>query len=606
MSIFRQFARPSRSLYNNVFHCIVIFTRQTRVQLMKILLLHPRDRAEDGPWQHTHWDWIVDLGWAGHCTYIELAERLGCEFLSIRNILDHRQHLSSLRDLWKPGLGRLVDDENIDWWDAFFPLPYAQIEEILLVSSLAQHIPNDAEIVATRSHLLVRALSQLLGREIRPYTAERNSRFTRYRKAAATFRPAQIMDIALDKWDADYRFRRHTSPAAPTLTESAVLLPSSYVNVSRAQVDYARMLPQQRFLLVVTRRNGGLLNLPANVKLRALASYAPKPFLAATEKEYARLMDAWRTLQPKLSEASSALNLANKLNVFHSFPAFLQKGLRIRDAWRAVLSREPIQSVLSGDENNAFTRLPTLLARTRGIHTVVCEHGALNMGFALRPAVSEICLARGEMGRDYWKEFCNVQHSRMLVGSSTAQPNPRTPGQKQDWIVFFSEEYELSSGRTEDFYRQLLPKLVSLANNTGRKVVIKLHPFESLRERTRFVNQVLPVDLIRLVELRDGPLTPDLIDRAWFTLTVESSVAVESTLKGVPCFLCHWFDSSWYEYGIQFAKFSAGHILNSPEEILDIPKRLKNCEITPAIRQRLATQIRPEELQAILSGTFVS
>jgi hypothetical protein len=32
-------------------------------------------------------------------------------------------------------------------------------------------------------------------------------------------------------------------------------------------------------------------------------------------------------------------------------------------------------------------------------------------------------------------------------------------------------------------------------------------------------------------------------------LTVESSLAVESTLDGVPNFLCSWFESSWYGYG---------------------------------------------------------
>ena len=89
---------------------------------MKILLLHPKDRVEDGPWRDTHWDWIVDLGWAGHCAYTKLADRLHCKASSIRNIPDHQLHLSRLREPWKLGFGKLVDEEGVDWWDVFFPI----------------------------------------------------------------------------------------------------------------------------------------------------------------------------------------------------------------------------------------------------------------------------------------------------------------------------------------------------------------------------------------------------------------------------------------------------------------------------------------------------
>jgi len=572
---------------------------------MKILLLHPNDRVEDGPWQNIRWDWIVDLGWAGQAAYVQWAERFRCKAFSIRNVIDHKQYLSNLRELWKLDLGKWLDDEGVDWWDVFFPVLCSRIEEILPVSTLAGQIPPNAELAATRSHLLVQALSKLLHRDIKTFTTVRNGFLARYGKVASTFHPLQIMEIAGDKWDLDYRFRRYISPTPKPSTQTSILLPSSYINVSRAEVAYARMLPQQHFLLVTTRRNGGLVDLPANVELRSLASYASAPFLPATEKEHDHLVDGWRESQPKFSEITDTFNLANELGLFDGFPAFLKKGLRVRDAWRSVLSREPIRAVLSGDENNALTRLPTLLARSRGIHTVVCEHGALNVGFALRPPVSAISLAQGEMGRDYWREFCGVRHGQIITGGAAVQSAPRPQSNQRDWIVLFSEAYEANFGRTEDFYAEILPQLCLLANQTGRKVVIKLHPFESLRARTRIVRKSLPRDLQPLVELREGPLTPDFFDRAWFSLTVESSVAVECTLKGIPCFLCHWFDGSWYEYGAQFGKFSAGRILNSPEDISKIPELLEGFEIDPVVQQRLATQIRPEHLQAVLSGSLL-
>jgi hypothetical protein len=573
---------------------------------MKIFLLHPNDHAESGPWQSTHWDWIVDLGWAGQPAYADLANRLRCKTSSIRNILDHKNHLLRLQGLWKPGLGTLVDDAGVDWWDLFFPLPYTGFEEGMLAACLAEQIPCNAEVAASRPHFIVHALSKLLGREVKTFAPENNSLLTRYARAASTFRPRQILEIALDKWDTDYRLRRHISPLAKPSTEPVVLLPSSYVNVSRSQVAYARMLPQQRFLLVVTRHNGSLVDLPANVELRSLASYAPQPFLPATEREYIHLLESWRKLQPQLSENSRALALTIKLGVFNGFPAFLKNGLRIRDAWQSVLSREPVQAVLSGDENNPLTRLPTLLARAKAIQTVVCEHGALNLGFALRPPVSAICLVQGEMSHDYMTTFCGLQHDHILIGAAAAKKVPLESKEKRDRIVYFSTAYEELSGRTERFYLEILPELCSLASKTGRRVIIKLHPFESLRERKRMVARLLSPGHQSLIELREGSPTPDLFDRAWFSLTVDSSVAVECTLQAVPCFMCRWLDVSWYEYGTQFAKFSAGRILHAPEEIAGIPNLLQNFDAGSAITERLVTPIRPDDLKAILSGPLPS
>jgi len=84
---------------------------------------------------------------------------------------------------------------------------------------------------------------------------------------------------------------------------------------------------------------------------------------------------------------------------------------------------------------------------------------------------------------------------------------------------------------------------------------------------------------------------------------VESSVAVESTLNGVPCFLCSWFDASWYDYGKQFAKYSAGYPLDSPQRIREIPQLLEQLQITEATRRGLQTSITPDHLESVLSET---
>lgn len=580
---------------------------------MKILLVHPDDSVEVGEWAGTRWDLAVDLGWSGRHAYSRQTERLGFRVFSIYDLLDHEQHRCRMREILALGLDQLLDSESVDWWDLFSAYAYPQLEQLMLLSALAEQIPEDAEIFATSPHLTLRALSLLLSREIKSFslgyqTSDRRAGFRarsrRYLKAAFALRPSQLTEIAFDKWDTDYRLRRHFAYPPKTSSTPAILLPSAYANVSRAQVAYARMLPHRRFLLVVTRRNGRLEELPGNVELRSLASYAPRS-LPSTGQERVQLLARWQEMQKDLFDSNQVLGLARKLDVFDGFENILKPALRVRDAWREVFVREPITTVLSADENNPFTRLPIMLARSRKLRTVFCDHGALNMSFGIRRASSDTYLLKGDMARDYAVGWCGLSPSKIVVGgpSEAHTSSPSSNRTERDWIVFYSEAYELSSARTQIFYAELLPELCLLARRMNRKVIIKLHPFESLRMRKVLVDRVLSTEQRSLVDIREGPMTPDLFQRAWFSLTVESSVAVESTANGVPCFLCSWFDASWYDYSKQYAKYFAGYPLDSPLRIREIPQLLEQFQVTEATRRGLQTPISPEDLESVLSGT---
>ncbi len=574
---------------------------------MKILLVHPDDSIDVGVWARTQWDLAIDLGWSGRHAYSQEAERLGFRVFSIYDFLDHAQHLAKMRGLLAFGLGQLLDSESVDWWDVFSVMPYARIEQLMLVSAIAQELPAGSEIFATSPHLTSTVLSRLLKREIKSFSPERRTglraRFRRYLKAGVALRPAQLTEIAFDKWDTDYNVRRRFVRSPKMSSSPAILLPSAYANVTRAQLGYAKMLPHRRFLLVVTRRNGRLRNLPANIEVRSLASYAP-PLLPATAAERHHLLGRWQDMQISGFESDPVFRLARELGVLDDFPAFLKSGLRVRDAWREVLARESITGVLSGDEYNPYTRLPILLAGLKKLHTVFCDHGALNMSLGIRRPASDTYLVKGEMARDYNVEWCGLPADKILVGGPAApasQLPPPNPS-RRDWIVFYSEAYELSFGRTRTLYEELLPELCSLARNTNRRVIVKLHPFESWRLRKGLINNILSAADRALVEICEGPMTPDLFKRAWCSFTVESSVAVESTIHGVPCFLLSWFDASWYDYGKQYAKYSAGYPLDSPWRIRDTPQMLEQLQVTEAARQRLQTPITPEHLEAVIRG----
>jgi hypothetical protein len=343
--------------------------------------------------------------------------------------------------------------------------------------------------------------------------------------------------------------------------------------------------------------------LPLNVQVRSLASYAPRSASAATEHEIQTLQRAWA--ESKVAEANAELQLAGRLGAFHGFSKFLATGLKVRDAWSAVLQKERIASVVSADENNPFTRLPILLAHRRGIPTIYTEHGALNFNLGLRVPVSDCYLASGEMMKDYWLRHCRLPVEKIELGvpMDAQVGESQTSRGKRDLIVFFSSDYEAAGCRAEGFYREILPPLCSLAQQNDCRVVLKLHPFESIAGRRRLVEKILTGEQRAYLELRGGPLTSELLDRAWIAVTVESSAAVECALAAIPTFLCAWLDASWWEYGKQFACFSVAQPLLSPNEIVDIPQRMQSQEKMLPEKQALAVPMTVDRLEEMIGFT---
>jgi hypothetical protein len=62
------------------------------------------------------------------------------------------------------------------------------------------------------------------------------------------------------------------------------------------------------------------------------------------------------------------------------------------------------------------------------------------------------------------------------------------------------------------------------------------------------------------------------LTHSWFGIGVDSSVAVECALAGVPYFLCGWLDHSGFAYGKQLARYSVGRMLHTASQIAAIPE----------------------------------
>ena len=572
---------------------------------MKILLIHPGDSPCPGPWVGQKWDLIVDLGKSSAFTRAKWQERLNLPILQLDSLRGGTQDFDSIRELLRAGRNHLVDDLGLDWWDLISVFIYAELEEAVLLGRLAGQLDATAELYSTGPGWPASGVALLLKLPLHTFPGtHRPSRFHHYSDVLRRFSFDQLAQIFLDKYDARYRWRTRFAPRRRSRREPFVLMPSAYTNVSRMGVAYAGMLPEQSFLVVATRRSGTHFDSLPNVACATLAAYAGGP---EPQAEYLGILGKWENLKERLALVPE-MDLLLRAGLLEKFPNHFRDALAVRNAWRNVLSQEQIVAVMCGDDSNPFTRLPVLLARQKGIPTLDFHHGALDGRFLMKDLSSDLYLAKGEMERDYLLRICGLPAERVVVAGPARSRTIPTQERAQDeksQILFFSEPYESAGWRTEEIYKEILPQLARLAHEFGRKLVVKLHPFESRHQRMALIAKVLSPAEAAMVHVVEGPFAPELVAKAWFALTVESTTVIDCSLLGVPCFLCEWLTSSPYGYTSQYARFGVGRILQSREQLNDIPRVMTDSAI-PLSPDCLLKPMNPEWLRQIIAAGAAS
>jgi len=250
-----------------------------------------------------------------------------------------------------------------------------------------------------------------------------------------------------------------------------------------------------------------------------------------------------------------------------------------------------------------------LLARKYGVPAVACHHGALDAQRIFKENAADVVLAKGKMEHDYLVRVCRVPAAEVVVGaparSAEGGPEkPRAAAGGAPFITFFSEPYESFSGRGEEFYRDVVPPLADLAREAGRRLIVKLHPAESQRERERMINRILSPNQRQAVSVVTGPTTAELLNQTWFGITVLSTVASECAVAGVPCFLCRWLEFTHYGYLDQFLRFGAGYGLKAPSEIQNIPRTLAAYSADRDVAAAVWQPIDPVRLGELLSAQW--
>ena len=567
---------------------------------MKVLLLHPEDELRQRYLNH-HWDLIVDLGRAPASTYDRWRERADCRVTSLYDMAEEIEDLYCIKQLLHLGMGAMVDRRGIDWWDLLSLEIQSDIHQLILINRLSKELGSGCQLYSSRSSPLAVALGARNG--TRPTILSGGleaalRRVRHYHEVLSGLDPAQVAQVLEDKLDGKHSLRRHFARRRSISGRPLVLLPSAYSNVSRTALAYAALLPHRQFLLVINRTSAKPTSLPANVELASLTSYCGTP----DRKEMKSLLDSWRTLRRQLTACSEEFRLADAAGTLERIPKLLDWGIVLRDAWIRVFEGEDIVACLSADDSNAPSSIPLLLAKLRGVPALACHHGALNYHMALKTNHADSYLVKDEMERDYLRHIARVPAQKIIVGKPKHPDSCRSEFPRGDapWMAFFTEPYHAFSWRADEIYADLLPRLRTLAQDCGLKLVLKLHPFESVKEQRRTLRRCLGPKA-REVGIISGPPPSELWRNTRFALTVQSSVALECAALGIPVFLLSWLRDHYSGYVRQYARFGIGHILDSPEQISAIP-RLLATRNPGADRNAPWTALDSEEFERLISG----
>lgn len=572
---------------------------------MKVLLLHPEDMLPP-PAPDQRWDLVVDFGRSPAAIYGAWSRQTGCRVLSLSALVEEVSDLYREKELLQLGLGAMVDEHGLDWWDVVSMMIEQPLRTCILLPRLASFLAAGVDLYASRSDPWFEALRALLGVRLSflPQARGRAARrLAHYRAALRALDAATIAQVLQDKFDREHRLRRRLIRRKPSSGRPVVLLPSAYINVSRTEAAYARLLPEQEFLLAVARRSARLSPLPANVRMISLDPY----FGPIHEKELQQMLEAWVGLSRRLMDSAPEFAAAEAGGVLAQIPGYLRWCMAVRDAWLRLFQAETITACLSADEGNPYSRIPLILARHEGIPALACHHGIFEMRLAIKPLQADFFLAKGEIERDYAVRIGRVAPEKIVLGGPESCEVPAVHSEAaasaRRWLVFFTEPYAADGWRMEELYRDLLPHLTALTAAAGWQLVFKLHPFENVPGQWRLLRRCLPPSQLKGIQVMGGPIRDEIWQKARCAITVESTVALECASRGIPVFLLGWLRGSPGGYISQFERFGIARVLHLPAEIASIPRLLEAASTAPP---QLWTRLDPREFEALLSGKIAS
>jgi hypothetical protein len=194
--------------------------------------------------------------------------------------------------------------------------------------------------------------------------------------------------------------------------------------------------------------------------------------------------------------------------------------------------------------NAAFEGPLLQLARARGIPTVLLQHGILGDYYQLMDQPADSLLVRG----DFWKEFvAEPMRQRTRVLNIPAEKLPEPNSSNGTGIILFLTSVEAALSHThESDLRDILTRLLRAAATNGRRLIVRVHPMETVGYYRNIVDSISSDLNLRCdLEYSQGPGLEGILKNTAVAVTYSSTVFLECLRLGIPIISFHWHDFAY-------------------------------------------------------------
>ena len=248
--------------------------------------------------------------------------------------------------------------------------------------------------------------------------------------------------------------------------------------------------------------------------------------------------------------------------------------------------------------NGAFEGPLLQMARSRGIPTVLLQHGILGDYYQLMDQPADTLLVRG----DFWKEFVAQpmrQRTRVLNIPREAAPSPKT--NEAGKILFLTSVDAALTHTHESDLCDILERLIQTSLATRRTLVVRVHPMEAVGYYRGIVERICTESKLTAdVEYSQGAGLDSILANTAVAVTYSSTVFLDCLRLGIPIVSFGWHDFAYKSLIEQHEVFHFARDLADLESLVE--KALKGELSVSNNYDRFLAPTSKEEL----SGFFQS
>ena len=312
-------------------------------------------------------------------------------------------------------------------------------------------------------------------------------------------------------------------------------------NFTRIGLMYEPYLTQPMRYMVEDWKTGGRALLErgkTGYSIYSLARYKDVPSTRTVCGAAAKLTDHLRSVS--LEESDSRIR--KRFIESGWFPFACRRLLPLAILYTRVLERwiETVRPNVMIFGNAVFEGYLIHKARKRGIPTVLLQHGILGDYYQVATYPMDHLIVRGR----FYCDFISEENKKKSIILNPPEPVIDSSGPR-DCILFLTG-YNLHEYWTHpENIAEILKTLVRSAHRLGRRLIVRVHPAESVRRYSQIVEKLLRSENLHAeVEYSQGGTLDSLMARSKVAVLFYSTVLLDCLRYGVPIISFAWSDYS--------------------------------------------------------------